>query len=213
PPPPAPRVKIAVAQDAAFCFTYAENLALLSSLGCEIVPFSPIADASLPAGISGLYLPGGYPELHAQALSRNEAMREDIRRSIARSLPTIAECGGFLYLHERLDGVPMAGVLPGSAYRTPKLQRFGYVTLTAKRDNLLCRAGQSIRAHEFHYWDSDSCGEDFTACKASNAKSYDCIHASSSLWAGFPHLYFPANPGFAASFVKKAEAFSCHTGS
>jgi cobyrinic acid a,c-diamide synthase len=157
----------------------------------------------LPDGISGLYLPGGYPELHGKALSDNASMRESIRQAVRGGLPTVAEGGGFLYLHDSLDGLPLCGVIPGEARGAKKLQRFGYIELTAEQDNLLCKAGESIRSHEFHYFESSSPGADFMARKAGRDLSYPCIHASSSLYAGFPHLFFPANPAFATSFVEK----------
>jgi len=206
--PAAPRVRIAVAKDEAFCFLYQENLELLGELGCELVFFSPMRCAGLPENIGGLYLPGGYPELHFEALSGNAAMRRAVKEAVEGGLPTIAECGGFLYLHDALDGFPMAGVIHAPAYKTEKLQRFGYVTLRATADNLLCAAGESIRAHEFHYYGSADNGSAFLATKASSGKRYACSHASATLYVGFPHLYFPANPAFAANFVKKAAQYA-----
>jgi len=205
---PAPvRVRVAVARDAAFCFLYEENLALLRALGCETVEFSPLRDRRLPQGVGGLYLPGGYPELYLKELSENP-IRHEIREAVRAGLPTLAECGGFLYLHETLDGVPMAGLIPAAAAKTQRLQRFGYVTLRAETDNLLCRAGETIRAHEFHYYDSTDNGAAFTAEKPSGTKAWPCVHATPTLWAGFPHLYFPANPSFARSFVERAVAYA-----
>lgn len=195
-------VRIAVAQDRAFCFYYADNFDVLRALGAELVPFSPLADEKLPDGVNGLYLGGGYPELHAARLSENRTMRDSIRAAVRGGLPTIAECGGFLYLHRTLGGAAMAGVFDADAHLTQKLQPFGYVTLTARRDNLLCRAGESIRAHAFHYAVSSDEGADFDACKP-NGRAWACIHASDTLYAGFPHLCFRANPTFAAQFVRR----------
>ncbi len=202
-PSAAPRVRIALARDNAFCFLYEENLEMLRSLGCELVEFSPLHDSGLPDGVGGLYLPGGYPELYLKELSENP-IREKIRAAIANGLPTFAECGGFLYLHDTLDGVPMAGVIPAAAAKTQRLQRFGYVTLTAQRGGLLAKAGDTIRAHEFHYYDSTDNGDAFLAEKPLSARHWQCVHTTETLWAGFPHLYFPANPSFARSFVEKA---------
>ena len=196
-------VRIAVARDKAFCFYYADNFDILRAFGAELVPFSPLADEKLPEGIDGLYLGGGYPELHAAQLAENHTMRARIRAAVLGGLPTIAECGGFLYLHCTLDGAEMAGVLDADAKLTKKLQPFGYVTLTAKQDNLLCRAGDSIRAHEFHYAFSGNAGADFDAVKP-NGRAWACIHASDTLYAGFPHLYFRANPVWAGNFVRRA---------
>ena len=197
---------IAVARDSAFCFLYQENLEMLEALGCDLQFFSPLKEEALPEGSAGLYLPGGYPELYAKELSQNKKMLYAIHQAVTSGVPTIAECGGFLYLHDFLDSFEMAGVISGTACRTERLQRFGYIQLTAKKDNLLCKNGESIRAHEFHYWDSANPGEDFVAEKPSGNKRYSCIHASHSFYAGFPHLYFPANPSFAERFVIKAAA-------
>ena len=197
-------VRLAVARDEAFCFMYEENLQLLKTLGCEPLFFSPIRDRAMPENISGLYLCGGYPELHTVALSKNTSMLKSVQAAVTRGLPTIAECGGFMYLHEAIDGsAPMCAVIRGTAFETERLQRFGYYTLVAGRDNMLCKAGESIRAHEFHYWDSSSPGETFTAQKAGRDTEHRCIHATESLYAGFPHMYFPANPAFAESFVER----------
>ena len=205
--PPLPRVtdapvRIAVAKDRAFCFYYEDNFDVLRELGAEPVPFSPMEDEKLPENIDGLYLGGGYPELYENRLSENEAMRKSVKTAIQNGLPTVAECGGFLYLLETLDGAPMAGVLPTSAHMTRRLQPFGYVTLTADRDSLLCRAGENFPAHEFHYAQAVDNGADFRAVKP-NGRAWDCGFASDTLYAGFPHLYFRAKPEIAANFVRK----------
>ncbi len=204
------RLRVAVARDTAFCFYYEDNLDVLRALGAEIVPFSPLLDAGLPPGIDGLYLGGGYPELHAARLAGNASMREAVRRAVSGGLPTIAECGGFLYLHETLSGAdgipyPMAGVLPGGARLATQLQNFGYVTLTAQRPSLLADEGQSIRAHEFHYACAPDCGGAFRAEKP-NGRAWDCVQATDTLYAGFPHLYFRSNLDFAARFLRACAA-------
>ena len=192
-------VRIAVARDNAFCFYYEESLDLLREMGAEIVSFSPLKDSALPENIQGLYLGGGYPELYAEELSRNESMLASVREALASGLPTVAECGGFMYLTEAIDGHPMAGVLPGSCRDTGKLTRFGYVNLAAGEDTLLCRAGESIPAHAFHHWDCTDPGAKFTAAKPSG-RSWACAQASKRLYAGFPHFHFLANPSFAENF-------------
>ena len=100
----------------------------------------------------------------------------------------------------------MTGVIDARAWKTNRLGRFGYITLTAKTDGGLFRTGEQIRAHEFHYYDSSDNGDGFTAAKPSGRK-WRCVHASSTLYAGFPHLYFPANPAFAERFVRKAAQY------
>ena len=203
-----PKPRIAVAKDNAFCFIYEENIEILEDLGCEIAYFSPLKDEKLPDNISGLYLCGGYPELYPEELSRNESLCKEIKEMITKGIPTIAECGGFMYLHDSIEGIPMVGLIQGDCIKTDKLQRFGYIEIRALKDNLLSKEGESIRVHEFHYYDSENCGEDFMAKKASNGLEYLCCHASDSLYAGFPHIYLPANPDFAKSFVKNAEKWN-----
>ena len=196
--------RIAVSRDNAFCFMYMENIEILEDLGCEVVYFSPLNDEELPKNISGLYLCGGYPELYKEELSNNKKMCLAIKEIIGSGIPTIAECGGFMYLHDSIENIPMVGFIEGNCIKTDKLQRFGYIEIKALHDNLLCNEGDSIRVHEFHYYDSENCGESFMAKKASNGLEYLCCHGSDSLYAGFPHIYLPANPDFAKSFVKNA---------
>lgn len=193
-------VRIAVARDKAFCFYYEDSLDVLKEMGAEHVSFSPLNDEKLPDGIHGLYLGGGYPELYAEELSKNVSMRESIRTALSNGLPCIAECGGFMYLTEKIMGSPMVDFIPGGAHDTGKLTRFGYVTLTAKADNMLCRAGDTVPAHEFHRWDCDNSGADFTAEKA-DGRSWDCVFATDTLYVGFPHFHFLANLRFAEGFI------------
>lgn len=206
-------IRIAVARDEAFCFYYEDNLDILRELGCELVEFSPLHDNGLPERIHGLILGGGYPELYAERLSDNDCMRSSVCQAVRSGLPTIAECGGFMYLHQQLEDAggcryPMAGLVPGHAVKTPKLQRFGYVDLTAKRDSLLAAQGEKLAAHEFHYWDSTAPGTDYIAEKRSNGLRYDAVIAGDSLYAGFPHLYFYANPKAAVRYVEKCRAYA-----
>lgn len=205
------RAKIAVARDEAFCFTYAETLEAMQAEGAEITFFSPIHDAALPGGIGGLYLPGGYPELYAKELSANENMRESIKDAILSGLPTAAECGGFMYLGQSMEDTDgescaMVGVLPGHSFKVGRLVRFGYAELTAHRDSLLLRAGESVRVHEFHHWDSTACGEAFTAKKPLSGQSWLCGWASESLYAAYAHLYWAGTP-LPGRFVRAAKAY------
>ena len=204
-------VRIAVARDGAFCFTYAETLDALREAGAEPVFFSPVRDTALPEGVCGLYLPGGYPELYAQALSENKTMRASIRQAVNAGLPTAAECGGFLYLGQSLEDAeekswPMAGVLPGAGVRAGRLVRFGYAVLTAKRDSMLFRAGENLPVHEFHHWDSTANGTAFTARK-NEKMQWECGFANENFYAGFPHLYWAGTP-LPGRFVRAAERYS-----
>ena len=196
--PPA-RVRIAVAQDEAFCFTYAETLEAFRDAGAEVVFFSPLRDTALPENIGGLYLPGGYPELHARELSENTSLLREIKRKIESGLPTAAECGGFLYLGQSLTDAegqswPMAGVLPGEAKDAGRLVRFGYAALSADSDSMLFRAGESFPIHEFHHWDSTANGTALAAKKPVGGAAWRCGFVNEHFYAGFPHLYWAGTP-------------------
>ena len=145
-------IRIGVARDAAFCFYYADNLDRLRRAGADLICFSPAADR-LP-DVDALYLGGGYPELHAAALASSRC-REDIRRAADSGMPVYAECGGLIYLTERLvtgDGeYPMAGVLPADATMTDRIQGLGYVEARVTGAAPLLAPGSTFRGHEFHY--------------------------------------------------------------
>ena len=202
-------VRIAVSEDEAFNFTYEENRALLQQLGAELVPFSPLHDAALPAEVDGLLLSGGYPELYRDALHANASMRASVAEAVKQGLPTIAECGGYMYLLEAIEQVPMCGVLRGNAERKPRLVRFGYVEAETRRDSVLGPAGTVLRGHEFHRYDCDFNGADCTLTKpaaghgraATSARSYEGIYLTDSLAAGFPHFYYWSNPAALAHFL------------
>ena len=208
---PVEKTRIAVARDEAFCFYYEENLRMLAQAGAELVFFSPIHDTALPEDIHGLLLGGGYPEIYAKQLSENVSMRTAVREAVLSGIPTVAECGGFLYLHTMLTdregrSYPMAGVLPGKCFDTGKLVRFGYIELEEKSGHFLPQ-GSRIRGHEFHYYDSEDNGADCTAYKPTTGRNYACIHAGENHWYGFSHLYYPSCPEFAEKFVEKAGKF------
>ena len=198
PQPPA-RVRIAVAQDEAFCFTYAETLEAFRDAGAEVVFFSPLRDTALPENIGGLYLPGGYPELHARELSENTSLLREIKRKIESGLPTAAECGGFLYLGQSLTDAegqswPMVGILPGEAKDAGRLVRFGYAALSTDSDSMLFRAGESFSIHEFHHWDSTANGTALAAKKPVGGAAWRCGFVNEHFYAGFPHLYWAGTP-------------------
>ena len=215
--PPSPtrreeKVPVAVARDEAFCFTYAETLDALEDAGAELMFFSPLHDENIPETACALYLPGGYPELYAAQLAENGSMRESVRAAVSGGMPTVAECGGFLYLGRALEGMdgksyPMAGYLPGEGLRKERLVRFGYTELAADTDSLLFRAGESVPVHEFHYWDSTQNGEGLTAVKPLTGRSWRCGFVTDRLYAAFPHLYFPGRPGMAERFVQAAKLY------
>ena len=204
------RARIAVARDEAFCFCYPETLETLARAGAECVFFSPMRDAALPEA-DALYLPGGYPELYAETLSQNAPLRRAVAAAVAAGMPTVAECGGFLYLGQTLADEagsvwPMAGVLPGDGFRAGRLVRFGYADLTAREDSLLFRAGERVPVHEFHHWDS-TCPGDALEAEKPDGRRWRCGFAGPRLYAGFPHLYLAGRPRLAERLVSAAAAW------
>lgn len=200
-------VNIAVAMDEAFCFYYEDNLRMLEKCGAQLQYFSPLHDTRLPKDCDAMLLGGGYPELYAKELSKNVSMRKSIKTAFEAGLPTVAECGGFMYLHTYIHNqncvFDMAGALDGGCHFKGKLVRFGYIELEEKHSNFL-PPDEKIRAHEFHYYDSTDNGADCIATKPVTGRSYDCVISHDNYWLGFPHLYYPSNPHFAESIVRKA---------
>ncbi|MCR5255064.1 MAG: cobyrinate a,c-diamide synthase [Acetatifactor sp.] len=202
-------LRLAVARDEAFCFYYEENYRALREAGFDIVEFSPIHDKSLPENIRGLLLGGGYPENYAEALSKNKSMLKSIKDAITGGLPSLAECGGFMYLHRKLitkDGeeFALAGVIDGTVKYTGHLVRFGYVTLTDKYNKFFeSGTDNSIKGHEFHYYDSTDNGSDALCTKPVTGKSWEASHIGEDgkNWWGFAHLYYPSNPLFIKRFA------------
>lgn len=195
-------LRIAIASDDAFCFTYQENLDLLVDMGLELVYFSPLKDAHLPPNISALYLPGGYPELHLKQLEANSVLLKEIRLKIRLNLPTIAECGGFLYLHKCVDNKNLVSLFNESCKKESRLQHFGYGSLESTTDNLLFKKGESTLVHEFHYYSSTDEGDSCIETKLSSKRQYKCCKTSPTLYAGFPHLYFLSNPKMVERLIK-----------
>ena len=210
------KARIGVADDEAFCFFYADNLSLLEQMGAELVHFSPIHDTELPGDLDGLLLCGGYPELNGKALEENQEMCSSIRKAVEGGMPCLAECGGFMYLHEEMEDErhivwEMAGVLNGRTYPAGKLVRFGYVELShekEQKESCYLKQGEVIKGHEFHYWDSSDNGEGLTAAKPDRRTSWKCVHTEGSLFAGYPHLYMPSCPQFAKRFTDQCRLFA-----
>lgn len=221
-------VNIAVAMDEAFCFYYEDNLKLLEKCGAKLQYFSPIHDTCLPEDCDAMLLGGGYPELYAKELSKNVSMLNAIKKAFRAGMPTVAECGGFMYLHTYIRNIcddtdeqnkadvqnkadiqndmykfKLVGALDGGCHFKGKLVRFGYIELAEKYSNFL-PPNEKIKAHEFHYYDSTDNGADCIATKPATGRSYDCVISHDNYWLGFPHLYYPSNPHFAESFVRKA---------
>ncbi|MGV3719429.1 MAG: cobyrinate a,c-diamide synthase [Actinomycetota bacterium] len=204
-----PSVRIGLALDGAFCFYYPDNLGLLEAAGAELVPFSPIRDRGLPGRLDGVYLGGGYPELHAEALASNGEMRKEIRDWSQSGRPLFAECGGFMYLCDALTTIagvthPMAGVISARTVMEPRLQAIGYRDAVALHDSLLVPAGASVRGHEFRYSRLEGAIADERAAFRVGDRTVGYAHGG--VLASYVHLHFGSNPAAAEHLVKQCLA-------
>lgn len=210
PPEPAPALppllagrRLALARDAAFAFVYPANLACLRALGAELVEFSPLADQPLPAGVDALYLPGGYPELHAETLNRARTWQASVRAAHAAGLPIWAECGGMMALADAIETVDghswgMAGLLPGVAHMQDRLAGLGG------------QAWGALRGHTFHYSRLELPPEPqaHTVSQRGGGRG-EAIYRVGSLQASYFHAYFPSAPEQAAALFLPAEDRPC----
>ncbi|WP_288893767.1 cobyrinate a,c-diamide synthase [uncultured Megasphaera sp.] len=197
-------VRIGVAQDEAFCFYYADSLALLQQLGATLVPFSPLRDLHLP-DCDGIYLGGGYPELYAEQLADNISMKRRIRVALLSGMPCFAECGGFLYLlstwQSQEKSYAWSGLIKGTGKMKSRLVRFGYQTLHFLKDTALGKKGMCWPAHEFHYSDTTNNGTACLAIKAARSTHWLLGHGTKTLFASYAHLHLWGNPVGAARFI------------
>jgi cobyrinic acid a,c-diamide synthase len=198
-------LKIAVAKDRAFSFYYRENLSLMKESGFELVYFSPLDDGSLPDGVDGLYLGGGYPEVFANELSSNRPMLDDVRSKCMKGLPVYAECGGLIYLTSGVtghDGVfyPLADFFKCRTVMTKRLQRFGYVNI--QYDDI------EVKGHEFHHSIIEGVDNEavysYNIMKESTGDKWECGLKKQNVLAGYPHIHFYSNLEF---FRKLVEMF------
>ncbi|NMC50722.1 MAG: cobyrinate a,c-diamide synthase [Desulfovibrio sp.] len=211
-PAPAPRpvARLGVARDAAFRFYYEENLRLLAQAGADIAPFSPLADAALPADLDGLYLGGGYPELFAAKLAENAAMRRAVAAFAASGRPVYTECGGFMYLMNSItdtsgQSFPMAGVFPFAAAMGKRFAALGYREARTTAPTFLGPAGTVIRGHEFHYSSrvGDPAGVEPAYALSGRAGPLPGPEGFriGNVLGSYVHLHFASNPDVARSFV------------
>jgi cobyrinic acid a,c-diamide synthase len=212
----APRVRLGVARDQAFCFYYPENLEWLRYFGAELVEFSPLDDAQLPPGLAGLYLGGGYPELHAGRLAANTGLLEDLKHKARAGLPIYAECGGLMYLSEEIqdlsgDQYAMVGAVPLKVRMLPRLKSLGYREVTLTADCLLGPAGRRARGHEFHYSEiiSEPAGlsklYQLTPRRGGNPAPEG--YSVGQVLASYVHLHFGSSPEVARHFVDYCRRF------
>ena len=211
---------IAIARDEAFCFYYEDNMEALIRAGARIEYFSPIHDKKLPEGTAGIILGGGYPELYLEELSANTDMLISIREAVESGMPTIAECGGFMYLHRQIKDKEgreygLIGAIDGECSYTGHSVRFGYMQIDGDKSRNPNAFGVSlagIKGHEFHYCDSTNNGTDCTAVKPSTGRTWECMMTGDDRLWGFPHLYYPSCEGFAEAFVRNAAEYKTSSG-
>lgn len=209
-------IRIALAKDEAFCFYYEDNINLLKNEGAQIVEFSPLHDKEIPKDVYGIILGGGYPELFAEQLESNLQMKNSIVNAIQKGIPSIAECGGFMYLHKNLikknkKSYKMLGIIDGDVYDKNKLVRFGYVSVKEKISSFL-KNNSIIRGHEFHYFDSTTNGNSCISEKPVSEKTWESSFTGKKFWWGFTHLYYNSNPQFAKKFVESCREFKNSSG-
>ncbi|SFM90926.1 cobyrinate a,c-diamide synthase [Rugamonas rubra] len=204
-PTPLAGKTIAIARDAAFMFLYPANLDMLRTLGATLHYFSPLADQPLPAGADAVYLPGGYPELHAEALSLAGTWQASMRAAHAAGLPIVAECGGMMALADTLadqsgTAWPMAGLLPGAVSMQPRLAGLGPQAIATEHGPL--------RGHTFHYSKLETSVEPAShSVKNPSGVQGEAQYRVGSLTASYFHAYFPSNPAAtAALFLRSATA-------
>jgi cobyrinic acid a,c-diamide synthase len=206
--------RIAVARDAAFCFVYEDNLRLLREQGAELCFFSPLTDARIPEDISGIYLPGGYPELFAHQLAANHSMKESLRRAAEDGLPVYAECGGFIYLTRGVEVEqalhPFVGLFPVQTTMLPRRKALGYRQVELRQEGLLGGKGTVARGHEFHYSEMGEMPLHIERLYAVTRKGTDMGHEGfcyKNCLVSYIHLHFGSSPGIAESFVGQCRAY------
>nr|WP_263327889.1 cobyrinate a,c-diamide synthase [Neobacillus sp. Marseille-Q6967] len=206
-------VRIAVARDAAFNFYYQENLEMLEAAGAELVEFSPLKGETLPEQADGLYIGGGFPEEFAQELAENKEVKNSIQSAIEKGLPTLAECGGFMYLTESLEttdekNYEMVGIIPGKVKMQTKLAALGYREITSEEGNFLLEGDLRARGHEFHYSTFLPTIEFQPAYQTKGMRGYKQEgYRKGSLIAGYTHFHFGSCPGLVENWIKKCKEF------
>lgn len=210
PPEPVPaHALIAVARDRAFSFYYEDALDLLAAWGAEVVPVSPLADASLPKDCGALYLGGGFPELYARELSENAPFLHAVREAAAAGLPIYGECGGLMYLGREIVDAGgtahrMAGLLPLRTSMEGARLQLGYRRVRALADGPVLTEGEEARGHEFHYSRLDVLEEAPAAYEVLDQPGRLEGFRAGSVWASYVHLHLAHSPHMAPRFVATA---------
>lgn len=204
---PTTGARIAIARGPAFSFHYEENLELLRATGAELLPFDPLRDEAVPEGANALLLAGGFPEVFGAELAANAALRAQVAALARGGAPVLAECGGLLYLCERLDEHAMCGVLPARARVGTRLAALGYREATAATATPWLAAGTRVRGHEFHYARVDpSAGAAAAWTLAARGTERREGFVAGGVHASFLHVHWAAFPAVAHAFARAAAA-------
>ena len=212
-------VTLAVARDSAFCFYYQDDIDLFEALGAKIIEFSPLADKSLPDGIDGIFMGGGFPELFADRLMKNESMMSSILEAHKQGTVIYGECGGMMYLLEKLidcegRSFKMSGVLIGTSRMENRRQGLGYVITDVTCDNIICKSADTFRAHEFHWSKLQDVPDDtvfaYNTRKSNGKKTGIDGICKSNVLASYTHIHFSSNPDLAKSILSTMAKRSKH---
>ncbi|HHT9155926.1 MAG TPA: cobyrinate a,c-diamide synthase, partial [Candidatus Tripitaka sp. YC43] len=211
-------IRLAIARDEAFHFYYQDNLDLLQSLGAQLLPFSPLRDSTLPPEADLIYIGGGFPELYASQLEANLPMRDALRQAAEKGVAIYAECGGLMYLMERLinfegRSYDMCGIFSGASQMGKKRQALGYVTVRAREDNLLCKRGETLRGHVFHWSKLVDVPGDSQRFAFELEKGTGAVPANlgrdglqrDNVLASYVHVHFAQNPALAMNLLSSAK--------
>ena len=207
-------IRIGLAKDECFHFYYEDNLDLLRRMGAELVPFSPLRSSRLPERLGGIYIGGGFPEMAPARLSHNQSLIRDLRAAAKSGMPIYGECGGMMYLTEKLtdpDGRShaMAGILPGRTRMTKRLAALGYITARARQDSILARRGESSRGHVFHWseWEPSRRHARFAFTLEKGNRTMPDGLVNGQTLGGYAHFDFGSRPGWAERFVESCRRF------
>lgn len=194
--------RVALCAGPAFSFVYPENLALFRDAGADVVPFDPLVETRLPEGCDALYAGGGFPEVYAEQLSKNRSLNDDVRRRVGEGMVTWAECGGYLWLADALDDLPMVGALEGVRARMTKQLSLGYRSAVTHVNSFLGPAGLALLGHEYHYSLVEPQGDAMTL--SSRFGTMSAGQASPTLFASYLHQHLASTPQLAERFVAAA---------
>lgn len=214
-----PFIRIAVAKDSAFNFYYQENFELLEAHGAELVYFSPLAGEALPANVDGLYIGGGFPEEFAEELSKLEHVKTSIREAVEQGLPTLAECGGYMFLTESIQttegmAYPMVGIIPGEIMMQNRLAALGYREIVGAEGNFLLREGDTAKGHEFHYSTFHPKTDVRVAYQTKGMRGVQQEgYMQGNLVAGYTHIHFASCPRVVESWIQRCSEWKTKQGS